>query len=141
MSRPGVLGTRLVIWQNDPLYPARAALYPRATASSGRETDPPHGTGPAATTAETRRDHTVATKIRLKRLGKIRAPYYRVVVADSRTKRDGRVIEEIGKYHPTEEPSVIKVDSQRAQYWLGGGAPPAQPGAPPLQLTGGRGRV
>ena len=60
----------------------------------------------------------MAVKIRLKRLGKIRAPYYRIVVADSRTKRDGRVIEEIGKYHPTEEPSFIEVDSERAQYWL-----------------------
>ena len=57
----------------------------------------------------------MAVKIRLKRLGKIRAPYYRIVVADSRTKRDGRVIEEIGKYHPTEEPSFIEVDSDRAQ--------------------------
>ena len=60
----------------------------------------------------------MAVKIRLKRLGKIRAPYYRIVVADSRTKRDGRVIEEIGLYHPTEEPSRIEVDSDRAQYWL-----------------------
>src|SRR4051812_42385921 len=136
MSRPGVLGTRLVIWQNDPLYPARAALYPRATASSGRETDPPHGTGPAATTAETRRDHTVATKIRLKRLGKIRAPYYRVVVADSRTKRDGRVIEEIGKYHPTEEPSLIDIKSERAQYWLGVGAQPTEQVLVLLKVTG-----
>lgn len=66
----------------------------------------------------------MAVKIRLKRMGKIRAPYYRIVVADSRTKRDGRVIEEIGKYHPTEEPSVIVVDSERAQYWLGVGAQP-----------------
>jgi small subunit ribosomal protein S16 len=57
----------------------------------------------------------VAVKIRLKRMGKIRAPYYRIVVADSRTKRDGRVIEEIGKYHPTEQPSFIEVDSERAQ--------------------------
>ena len=59
----------------------------------------------------------MAVKIRLKRLGKIRAPYYRIVVADSKTKRDGRVIEEIGKYHPTEEPSFIEIDSDRAQYW------------------------
>jgi len=66
----------------------------------------------------------VAVKIRLKRMGKIRAPYYRIVVADSRTKRDGRVIEEIGKYHPTEEPSFIEVDSDRAQYWLSVGAQP-----------------
>jgi len=57
----------------------------------------------------------VAVKIRLKRMGKIRAPYYRIVVADSRTRRDGRVIEEIGKYHPKEEPSVIEVKSGRAQ--------------------------
>lgn len=53
----------------------------------------------------------MAVKIRLKRLGKIRAPYYRVVVMDSRTRRDGRAIEEIGKYHPTEEPSLIEIDS------------------------------
>ena len=68
----------------------------------------------------------MAVKIRLKRLGKIRAPYYRVVVADSRTKRDGRVIEEIGKYHPTEEPSFIEITSDRAQYWLGVGAQPTE---------------
>ena len=60
----------------------------------------------------------MAVKIRLKRMGKIRAPHYRIVVADSRKKRDGAVIEEIGLYHPTEEPSFIKVDSERAQYWL-----------------------
>ena len=59
-------------------------------------------------------------------MGKIRAPYYRIVVADSHTKRDGRVIEEIGKYHPTEEPSFIEVDSARAQYWLGVGAQPTE---------------
>ena len=78
----------------------------------------------------------MAVKIRLKRLGKIRAPYYRIVVADSRTKRDGRVIEEIGKYHPTEEPSVIEVDSARAQYWLGVGAQPTEQVAALLKLTG-----
>jgi len=78
----------------------------------------------------------VATKIRLKRLGKIRAPYYRVVVADSRTKRDGRVIEEIGKYHPTEEPSLIEIDSERAQYWLGVGAQPTEQVAALLKITG-----
>jgi ribosomal protein S16 len=64
----------------------------------------------------------VAVKIKLKRLGKIRAPYYRIVVADARTKRDGRAIEEIGKYHPKEHPSLIEVDSARVQYWLGVGA-------------------
>jgi small subunit ribosomal protein S16 len=78
----------------------------------------------------------VAVKIRLKRLGKIRAPYYRIVVADSRTKRDGRVIEEIGQYHPTEEPSVIKIDSERALYWLGVGAQPTEQVAALLKLTG-----
>jgi small subunit ribosomal protein S16 len=78
----------------------------------------------------------VAVKIRLKRLGKIRAPYYRIVVADSRTKRDGRVIEEIGKYHPTEEPSFIEVDSERALYWLGVGAQPSPQVEAILKLTG-----
>ena len=61
----------------------------------------------------------MATKIRLKRLGKIRTPHYRVVVMDSRTKRDGRAIEEIGQYHPKNDPSVIEIDSERVQYWLG----------------------
>lgn len=78
----------------------------------------------------------MATKIRLKRLGKIRAPYYRIVVADSRTKRDGRVIEEIGKYHPTEEPSLIEITSDRAQYWLGVGAQPTEQVAALLKITG-----
>ena len=82
----------------------------------------------------------MAVKIRLKRLGKIRAPYYRIVVADSRTKRDGRVIEEIGKYHPTEEPSFIEVDSDRAQYWLGVGAQPTEQVLAILKLTGDWGR-
>ncbi len=78
----------------------------------------------------------MAVKIRLKRLGKIRAPYYRIVVADSRTKRDGRSIEEIGKYHPTEEPSVIQVDSERVQYWLGVGAQPSEQVLALLKVTG-----
>jgi small subunit ribosomal protein S16 len=78
----------------------------------------------------------VATKIRLMRLGKIRAPYYRIVVADSRTKREGRVIETIGKYHPKQEPSLIEVDSERARYWLSVGAQPTEPVAAILKLTG-----
>ena len=78
----------------------------------------------------------MAVKIRLKRMGKIRAPHYRVVVADSRTKRDGRAIEEIGQYHPTENPSVIKIDSDRAQYWLSVGAQPTEQVAALLKLTG-----
>lgn len=66
----------------------------------------------------------MAVKIRLKRMGKIRSPHYRIVVMDSRTKRDGRAIEEIGIYHPKNDPSVIKVNSERVQYWLGVGAQP-----------------
>ena len=68
----------------------------------------------------------MAVKIKLKRLGKIRNPQYRIVVADARTKRDGRAIEEIGKYHPKEDPSFIEVNSDRAQYWLGVGAQPTE---------------
>mgnify|MGYP000358347977 FL=1 len=78
----------------------------------------------------------MAVKIRLKRLGKTRAPHYRIVVADSRTKRDGRVIEEIGRYVPTENPSLIEVNSERAQYWLGVGAQPTEQVAVLLKLTG-----
>ncbi|MGJ3509352.1 30S ribosomal protein S16 [Enemella sp. A6] len=68
----------------------------------------------------------MAVKIRLKRLGKIRSPHYRIVVMDSRAKRDGRAIEEIGKYHPKNEPSFIEVNSERAQYWLSVGAQPTE---------------
>jgi small subunit ribosomal protein S16 len=64
----------------------------------------------------------VAVKIRLKRIGKKRAPHYRIVVMDARAKRDGRAIEEIGLYNPKTEPSFIRVESERAQYWLGVGA-------------------
>ena len=78
----------------------------------------------------------MAVKIRLKRMGKIHAPFYRVVVMDSRAKRDGRAIEEIGKYHPTEEPSVIDIASDRAQYWLGQGAQPTEAVAALLKITG-----
>ncbi|WP_028267533.1 30S ribosomal protein S16 [Arthrobacter sp. MA-N2] len=78
----------------------------------------------------------MAVKIRLKRFGKMRAPYYRIVVMDSRAKRDGRAIEEIGKYHPTEEPSYIEVISERAQYWLSVGAQPTEQVAAILKITG-----
>ena len=78
----------------------------------------------------------MAVKIRLKRMGKIRAPFYRVVVMDSRTKRDGRAIEEIGKYHPTAEPSVIEIDSDRAEHWLKNGAQPTEAVAALLKVTG-----
>ena len=78
----------------------------------------------------------MATKIKLMRLGKMRAPYYRIVVADARTKRDGRSIETIGKYHPKEEPSFIEVTSDRAQYWLGVGAQPSEAVEAILKVTG-----
>lgn len=82
------------------------------------------------------RSKTLAVKIRLARHGKIRAPHYRIVVADSRTHRDGRVIEEIGRYVPTNNPSIIEVNSERAQYWLGVGAQPTEQVAVLLKLTG-----
>ncbi|MFB9313861.1 30S ribosomal protein S16 [Nocardioides plantarum] len=78
----------------------------------------------------------MAVKIRLKRLGKVRVPQYRIVVVDSRKKRDGKVLEEIGIYHPKEDPSYIKVVSDRAQYWLGVGAQPSEAVAKILRITG-----
>src|SRR5690606_13534416 len=100
----------------------------------------PHAPGDQFVFLSTPFRRIVAVKIRLKRFGKIRAPYYRIVVADARTKRDGRVIEEIGKYHPTEEPSFIEVNSERAQYWLSVGAQPTEQVAAILKLTGDWGR-
>ena len=78
----------------------------------------------------------MAVKIKLKRLGKIRNPQYRVVIADSRTARNGRSIEEIGLYHPKEEPSLIQINSERAQYWLSVGAQPTEPVLVLLKITG-----
>lgn len=78
----------------------------------------------------------MSVKIKLTRLGKIRNPQYRIVVADARTRRNGRAIETIGRYHPKEEPSLIEVDSERAQYWLGVGAQPTEPVAALLKITG-----
>ncbi|CAB0516493.1 30S ribosomal protein S16 [Corynebacterium diphtheriae] len=78
----------------------------------------------------------MAVKIKLQRLGKIRTPHYRVVVADARTRRDGKVIENIGIYEPKQDPSVIKIDSDRAQYWLGVGAQPTEPVLALLKVTG-----
>ena len=78
----------------------------------------------------------MAVKIKLKRLGKIREPYYRIVVADARTKRDGRAIEEIGKYHPKADPSLIEVNSERVQHWLSVGAQPTDPVRVLLKVTG-----
>lgn len=78
----------------------------------------------------------MAVKIKLTRLGKIRNPQYRVAVADARTRRDGRSIEVIGRYHPKEEPSLIEIDSERAQYWLSVGAQPTDPVLKLLKITG-----
>lgn len=78
----------------------------------------------------------MATKIRLKRLGKIRAPHYRVVVMDSRVPRDGRAIEELGIYHPKNNPSLVRIDSERVQYWLGVGAQPTEAVVALLKRTG-----
>jgi len=78
----------------------------------------------------------VAVKIRLKRLGKLKTPHYRIVVADSRKARDGRVIEEIGRYVPTNHPSIVEVNSERALYWLGVGAQPTEQVLVLLKLTG-----
>ncbi|AGN19562.1 MULTISPECIES: 30S ribosomal protein S16 [Corynebacterium] len=78
----------------------------------------------------------MAVKIKLQRLGKIRTPHYRVVIADARTKRDGKVIENIGIYEPKAEPSVIKINSERAQHWLSVGAQPTEAVAALLKVTG-----
>ena len=78
----------------------------------------------------------MAVKIKLTRLGKIRNPQYRIAVADARTRREGRSIEVIGRYHPKEEPSLIEIDSERAQYWLGVGAQPTEPVLALLKITG-----
>ncbi len=78
----------------------------------------------------------MAVKIKLARLGKIRNPQYRIAVADARSRRDGRSIEVIGRYHPKEEPSLIEVDSERAQYWLSVGAQPTEPVLKLLKITG-----
>jgi len=78
----------------------------------------------------------VAVKIKLARFGKIREPFYRIVVADARTRRSGRAIENIGLYHPKADPSVIEVNSERAQYWLSVGAQPTESVQALLKVTG-----
>ncbi len=96
----------------------------------------PVGAGPPPRIYRWEKTTPVAVKIKLKRLGKIREPYYRIVVADARTKRDGRAIEEIGKYHPKAEPSFIEVNSERVQHWLSVGAQPTDPVRVLLKITG-----
>ena len=97
---------------------------------------PSAGAGPPLRIYRWEKTTAVAVKIKLKRLGKIREPYYRIVVADARTKRDGRAIEEIGKYHPKAEPSFIEVKSERVQHWLSVGAQPTDPVRVLLKITG-----
>jgi small subunit ribosomal protein S16 len=105
-----------------------------------REAKPDAGSPPislnCSVTRMRRSGSTMAVKIKLTRLGKIRNPQYRIAVADARTRRDGRSIEVIGRYHPKEEPSLIEIDSQRAQYWLSVGAQPTEPVLKLLKITG-----
>ena len=118
-------------WPRGALSPS---ARPGAIARSGRPF--PAGRCPTHVPNFVGEIAAVAVKIRLKRLGKIREPYYRVVVADSRTKRDGRAIEEIGKYHPKLEPSLIDINSERVQYWLSVGAQPTDQVRHLLTITG-----
>lgn len=92
--------------------------------------------GPRLNTSQAEKNKFVAVKIKLKRLGKIHQPMYRVVVADSRTARNGRAIEEIGIYQPKEDPSIIRIDADRVAYWLGVGAQATEPVVALLKLTG-----
>ena len=78
----------------------------------------------------------MAVKIRLKRMGKKKQPSYRVVVADSRAPRDGRIIESIGRYDPRQEPSLVEIDNERAKYWLGNGAQPTERAQKLLEISG-----
>ena len=91
---------------------------------------------PRLNTSQAEKNKFVAVKIKLKRLGKIHQPMYRVVVADSRTARNGRAIEEIGIYQPKEDPSIIRIDADRVAYWLGVGAQATEPVVALLKLTG-----
>ena len=125
------------IWHNGGSNTAAAALSPLLPVSMAppRRT-PTRRSGEQPIQRSRSTPPTVATKIKLMRLGKMRAPYYRIVVADARTKRDGRSIETIGKYHPKEDPSYIEVDTERAQYWLGVGAQPTEAVAAIFRVTG-----
>ena len=126
------------VWQNVALSPARPGpSHPDAQCPCEESRFGPHLSAGSSPTHNFRGDTTnVAVKIRLKRLGKVRVPQYRIVVVDSRKKRDGKVIEEIGKYHPKEDPSYISVVSDRAQYWLGVGAQPTEAVEVILKITG-----
>src|SRR6185503_11691808 len=118
-----------VVWQNGRLVSGACPSPLTRTRGQSTSCRPryPHGAGRGVTFQEPRSEHTVAVRIRLLRMGKIRNPQYRIVVADSRTKRDGRAIEQVGLYHPKEEPSRIEVNSERVQHWLSVGAQPSEP--------------
>jgi small subunit ribosomal protein S16 len=125
-----------LFWHNGRLSATRLRLRGGHT----RKAKPDPGNPPEIAELQRgnhRRDRFImAVKIKLTRLGKIRNPQYRIAVADARTRRDGRAIEVIGRYHPKEEPSLIEIDSERAQYWLGVGAQPTEPVLKLLQITG-----
>jgi small subunit ribosomal protein S16 len=136
---------RVITHKSPPSGTMACDTWPRGALSSSVRPGPSASRRPAhSPLAGARRTYllcwekttAVAVKIKLKRLGKIREPYYRIVVADARTKRDGRAIEEIGKYHPKLEPSLIQVDSERAQYWLSVGAQPTESVQRLLTITG-----
>src|SRR5580698_2854168 len=128
-SSSGTMGSRcLAAWRPLSVRPVRRLCW------SGRPF--PAGGCPTHVPKCWEKSTAVAVKIKLKRLGKIREPFYRIVVADARTKRDGRAIEEIGKYHPKLEPSLIQIDSERAQHWLSVGAQPTPPVMTILKITG-----
>src|SRR5262245_56430577 len=118
------------------LSAARTLSAPRGRDNPGSAAGPHPARFAARTRIRWEKTTAVAVKIKLKRLGKIRAPYYRIVVADARTKRDGRAIEEIGKYHPKAEPSLIEVDTERVQHWLSVGAQPTDPVRKIFEITG-----
>ena len=129
---------RRTLWHNDRLYSSAYGPLPGAVAFRlALDTVACPHLGPArATPFQNQELNQVAVKIRLKRIGKKFAPFYRVVVVDSRKKRDGRVIEEIGVYDPMQEPSLIRIDSERAQYWLGVGAQPSDAVYKLIKITG-----
>jgi small subunit ribosomal protein S16 len=136
---------RVITHKSPPSGTMACDTWPRGALSSSVRPGPSASRRPAhSPLAGARRTYllcwekttAVAVKIKLKRLGKIREPYYRIVVADARTKRDGRAIEEIGKYHPKLEPSLIEVDSARVQHWLSVGAQPTDSVRHLLTITG-----
>ena len=129
---------RRTLWHNDRLYSSAYGPLPGAVAFRlALDTVACPHLGPArATPFQNQELNQVAVKIRLKRIGKKFAPFYRVVVVDGRKKRDGRVIEEIGVYDPMQEPSLIRIDSERVQYWLGVGAQPSDAVYKLIKITG-----